>query len=114
MASISDRPMAESIEYRPPTQSQKPNMLRVSMPNSATFSAFVETATKWRLTAASSPSPATSQSRAVRALVSVSSVVNVLDATTNRVSAGSRSMVASRMSVPSMLDTNRKRIDRSL
>ena len=36
MAIISDRPMAESIEYRPPTQSQNSNMLAVSMPNSAT------------------------------------------------------------------------------
>src|ERR1700756_5177251 len=33
MASIVERPIAESIEYRPPTQSQKPNMLAVSMPN---------------------------------------------------------------------------------
>ena len=38
--------MAESIEYRPPTQSQNPNMLAVSMPNSETLAAFVETATK--------------------------------------------------------------------
>ena len=60
------------------------------------------------------PRPASSQSRAVRALVSVSSVVNVLLATMNSVSSGSRSAVASRMSVPSMLDTNRKRIERSL
>ena len=43
--------MAESIEYRPPTQSQKPNMLAVSMPNSDTFAALVETATKCRATA---------------------------------------------------------------
>ena len=114
MATISARPMAESIEYRPPTQSQKPNMLAVSMPNSRTFSAFVLTATKCRATAASSPpSPASSQSRAVRALVSVSSVVKVLLAMMNSVSAGSRSMVASRTSAPSTLDTNRKRIERS-
>ncbi len=59
------------------------------------------------------PATASSQARAERALVSVSSVVNVLLATMNSVSAGSRSMVASRRSVPSMLDTNRKRIDRS-
>ena len=61
------------------------------MPNSATSSAFVETATKWRATAASSPSSASSHARAERALVMVSSVVNVFDATMNRVSAGSRS-----------------------
>ena len=46
-------------------------------------------------------------SRAVRALVSVSRVVNVLLLTMNSVSAGSRSIVASRMSTPSTFDTNR-------
>ncbi len=35
---------------RPPTQSQNSNMLLVSMPNSATFSELVETATKCRTT----------------------------------------------------------------
>jgi hypothetical protein len=35
-------------------------------------------------------------------------VVNVLELTTNNVSAGSRSPVASRRSAPSTLDTNRK------
>ena len=70
----------------------------VSMPNSRTFSALVLTATKWRATAASSRSPARSQSRAVRALVSVSSVPKVLLLTMNSVSAGSRSIVASRRS----------------
>ena len=59
-------------------------MLAVSMPKAATSSAFVLTATKWCGTA-SSPSTATSQSRAVRALVSVSTVVNVFDDTMNSV-----------------------------
>jgi hypothetical protein len=59
-----DRPMAESIEYRPPTQSQKPNMFSVSMPNSDTRSALVETATKCLATASSLPSSPTTQSRA--------------------------------------------------
>ena len=87
-------------------------MFAVSMPNAATFSAFVEIATKCRATAAASPPrPATNQSRAVRALVMVSCVVNVLDATRNRVSAGSRSRVCSTKSEPSTLDT--KRITRS-
>ena len=58
------------------------------MPNAATSSAFVLTATKCCGTA-SSPRAATSQSRAVRALVSVSTVVNVFDDTMNSVSAGS-------------------------
>ena len=41
------------------------------------------------------------------ALVIVSSVVNVFEETMNSVSAGSRSRVASAMSVPSTLETNR-------
>ena len=114
IATISDRPMAESYEYRPPTQSQNSNMLSASMPNSSTLVRLVETATKCLLTAFSSPRPPTSQSRAVWALVSVSTVVKVFEDTTNSVSAGSRSRVASQMSVPSTLDTKRTVNDRSL
>ena len=62
------------------------------MPKAATLSSAVETATKWCATAAlrdssssAVPSFSQSQSRARRALVSVSSVPNVLDATMNRV-----------------------------
>ena len=84
------------------------------MPNSATFSALVETATKCRATAAPSPSASTSQRFAGSALASVSSVVNVFEQTTNNVSAASRSRVASKMSVPSTFDTNRNVIDRSV
>ena len=85
------------------------------MPNSDTFPALVETATKCLATAAASPSKARSdQSRALLALVIVSRVVKVFDATMNSVSAGSRSRVASTKSVPSMLDTNRKVSVRSL
>ena len=106
---MSDRPIADVKEYRPPTQSQKPNMFAVSMPNAATFSALVETATKCLATAASSPpSPSSSQRRASVALVSVSCVVKVFDATMNSVLAGSRSRVASARSVGSMLETKRK------
>jgi hypothetical protein len=114
MAIMVDSPMADSIEYRPPTQSQKPNMLAVSMPNSRTASALVDTATKWRATARSSPNAATVHSRAVRALVIVSSVVNVFDATTNSVSAGSRSAVFSAKSAPSTFETNRQMSRRSV
>ncbi len=106
--------MAESIEYRPPTQSQKPNMLAGSMPNSATFPAFVLTATKCLATAASSPSWLVSQSRADVAFVMVSRVVNVLEDTMNSVCAGSRSRVASARSVESTLETNRNVRCRSL
>ena len=103
--------MAESIEYRPPTQSQNPNMFAVSMPNFATRSALVDTATKC-LATASSPSEAVIQSRADVALVSVSSVPNVLEEMMNSVSAGFRSRVASTKSVESTLDTNRNVMSR--
>ena len=114
MASIVDSPMAESIEYRPPTQSQKPNMFAVSMPNSSTSALLVDTATKCLATSASGPSPSSSHDLALRAFVIVSSVVNVLDETTNSVSAGSRSMTASAKSVPSTLLTNRNTMSRRL
>src|SRR5712672_174507 len=107
MASIVERPMAESIEYRPPTQSQNPNMFAVSMPNLATRSALVDTATKCLATASSDPMQETTQSRAEVALVSVSSVPNVLEEMMNSVSSAFRSRVASTKSVESTLDTNR-------
>jgi hypothetical protein len=89
-------------------------MFSGSMPNSATASVLVETATKCLATAESSPSAASSQSRATVALVSVSSVVKVLEQTTNSVVAGSRSRVFSKKSVGSMLETKRAVIPRSL
>ncbi len=88
-------------------------MLAGSIPNSATRSALVETATKCRLTASSPRAPVT-HDRAERAFVSVSTVPNVLDEITNNVSAGSRSCVASQTAVPSTLETKRKVIDRSV
>lgn len=67
-------------------------MLAGSMPNSATFSALVESATKCRATASGpAPRPSRSQRRAEVALVTVSMVVKVLEATMKSVSAGSRS-----------------------
>jgi hypothetical protein len=87
-------------------------MLAVSIPNSETPSALVETATKCLAIASSSPSTSSAQRRAVRALVIVSRVVKVFEEITNRVSAGSRSRVFSAKSVPSMLETNRKAISR--
>jgi hypothetical protein len=90
-------------------------MFSGSMPNPRTFSALVDTATKCAATAASSPPrPASSQSLAVRALVSVSIVPKVLELTMNRVSAGSRSRVASQTSAPSTLETKRNVRERSL
>ena len=61
-------------------------MFAVSMPNAATRSALVDTATKWFATASRDPSASTIQSRAVVALASVSSVPNVLEEMMNRVS----------------------------
>src|SRR5262249_31927470 len=99
----------------PPTQSQKPNMLAVSMPNLETSAALVDTATKCFATdLSSSPSPASDHWRAVCALVMVSSVVKVFDETMNRVSSGSSPCTASAKSVPSTLETKRKVIERSL
>src|SRR4029079_8700123 len=96
MPIIVERPMAESIEYRPPTQSQNPNMLAVSIPNFATSEAFVDTATKCLATDVSShASPVNDQARAECAFVIVSSVVNVFDETMKSVSDGSRSSTAS-------------------
>ena len=89
-------------------------MLAVSMPNLRTSSALVETATKCFATAFSSLSAARHQSRAVFALVMVSSVTNVFEEMTNRVSAGSIPHVDSTKSVPSTFETNSKRRFRSL
>ncbi len=90
-------------------------MFAVSMPNSETSSALVETATKCLATAASSPPrPASAHSRAVWALVIVSSVVKVFEETMKSVSSGSRSRVDSAKSVPSTLETKRKFVSRRL
>ena len=118
IAIASDVPIAESIEYRPPTQSQKPNAFAGSMPKAATLSSAVDTATKCRATAAvlassvsaiapTSTSRRHSQARARRALVSVSSVPKVFDATMNNVVVGSRSATVSATSVGSMLEMKR-------
>ena len=77
------------------------------MPNFATSSAFVDTATKCLATASSDPRAFTHQSRAVCAFVIVSIVVNVFDEITNNVDAGSRPSVASKKSVASALATKR-------
>src|ERR1044071_3474332 len=75
-------------------------MLVVSMPNFATSAAFVDTATKCFATAPSSPSVRSAHSRALRAFVMVSRVVNVFEDTMNRVSAASTSRVAATAARP--------------
>ena len=83
-------------------------MFAVSIPKAETSSAFVESAAKCLAIAASSPpSPARHHSRAVWALVMVSSVVNVFEATRKSVVSGSRSRVFSAKSVPSTFETKR-------
>ncbi len=90
-------------------------MFAGSMPNCATALALVDTATKCEAIAlVSPPSPRRHHSRALAALVIVSSVVKVFDETMKSVSAGSRSRVASTKSVPSMLETKRNVMLRSL
>ena len=79
-------------------------MFAVSIPNSDTSFALVETATKC-LETASSPSASTSQRRAAVALVSVSSVENVFEATMNSVVAGSRPASVATRSAGSTLET---------
>src|SRR6266699_5528972 len=109
-----ESPMAEHIEYRPPTQSQNSNMLVVSIPNFRTSEVLVETATKCFATDLSSPpSPASDQARAVWAFVIVSSVVKVFEEMMNNVSAASRPCTASAKSVPSTLETKRNVMERS-
>ena len=66
-----------------------------------------ETMTNAQSARAWSCSASSSQARALWALVMVSWVVKVLEATINSVSAGSRSRVCSTKCVPSTLDTNR-------
>ncbi len=102
---MTDSPMAEDTEYRPPTQSQNSNMLSAEMPNSATFSAAVDTATKCEAMASSEPRASTKWRRAACALAMVSWVVNVLEATTTRVVAGSISASTAERSAGSTLET---------
>ena len=83
-------------------------MFRVSMPNFATSSALVDTATKCFALAVASPSNALRiHFRAVWALVIVSSVVKVLLQTMKSVSSGSRSRVFSWKSLASTFETKR-------
>ena len=83
-----DRPIADQSEKRPPTQSRKGKTRSGAMPNSAVAFRLVESAAKcWP--APASPTAARSQSRTSAALVMVSWVVKVFEATSTRVRAGS-------------------------
>ena len=81
-------------------------MLSVLIPNASTSFRFVDTATKCFDTAAL-PSASVSQRRAAVALVRVSRVENVLDATMKSVVAGSNPSSLATRSAGSTLETNR-------
>ena len=80
-------------------------MLFVSIPNSATALPLVESAAKCFATALLSFADANNQSRAEFALVMVSCVVKVLDATKKSVVSGLTFFNASAMCVPSTFET---------
>ena len=98
-------PIADQHEYRPPTQSQNGSMFSTSIPKAPTAAALVERAAKWRATAAGSLSLARSQSLAVCALVIVSCVVNVFDATRKSVVSASTLRSTSAMWLASTFET---------
>ena len=83
------------------------------MPNSPTAFRLVDSAAKCRPTAAS-PSFSAIQARAAAALVRVSSVVKVFDATRNSVRAGSSPCTVAWNAWPSTLDRNRASIRASV
>jgi hypothetical protein len=90
-------------------------MFAVSIPNFATSVALVETATKCLATElASPPNACSSHARAVWAFVIVSRVVKVFEETMKSVSTGDRSHTASAKSVPSIFETKRNAMLRSL
>ena len=80
-------------------------MFLLSMPNLVTSASLVDRATKCLAMCDSSGAVLRNQFLAVMALVVVSCVVKVLDATRNRVVSGSESRRASVMWVPSTLET---------
>ena len=87
-------------------------MFSTSMPNFATSAALVESATKCLATAASLPSLPTSHSRAESALVIVSWVVKVLEATMKSVCSALTSRSVSARWVESTLETKKHLIER--
>src|SRR6056300_809173 len=108
MANITGKPIADQTLYRPPTQSQKPNMLLVSIPNFETPSAFVLTATKCFATSDGAPPSAKNHSFALCAFFMVSCVVKVLEAMMKRVVSWLTFFKTSHKSAPSTFATKWK------
>ena len=102
-AIISDRPIADHTEKRPPTQSQKRNTRESAMPNLDVSERLVETAANCRVTAVS-PKAAFSHARADCAFIMVSMVVKVLEETMNSVRAGLRLFSVSARCAPSTFE----------
>ena len=113
--SSSTSPMAESIEYRPPTQSQKPNMFMTSMPNSRHRLGVGrhrdEVLRDRRLVAQRVEHPVAGGGGVGHRLERRERLGRDDE---QRLAPGSRSRVASAKSVPSTLDTKRKVSSRSV
>mmetsp|Transcript_110114 Transcript_110114/g.351253 ORF Transcript_110114/g.351253 Transcript_110114/m.351253 type:complete len:241 (-) Transcript_110114:414-1136(-) len=99
-------PTADQQEKRPPTQSQNPKTLELSMPKALVFSSAVEHATTCLAMAASVPNSLTSHALMVRAFSMVSAVVNVLEMTITRVVSALKPASARFTSIGSTLARN--------
>ena len=97
--------MALVNEYLPPTQSQKMNIFSASIPKSVTAFSFVDNAIKCFATYLLSFAEFKNQSLAEKALVMVSCVVKVFDATRNNVSSGSSFFSVSTKWLASIFET---------
>src|SRR5690606_3926041 len=97
--------MGDHNEYRPPTQSQKPNIFSGSIPKASTAALLVLTATKCLAMCDVLPPFSKNHSLALCALVMVSWVVKVLDETINNVVCGSRFFTFSKRCAASILET---------
>ena len=106
MATMTARPTADGRENRPPTHCGSSNVSLAGIPKASERSGEAVTATTCSA-ALSTPSPSTSQARALCAAVRVSTVVNDLEHTTISVLAGSSPSRASTRSAPSRFEENR-------
>ena len=105
MKTAIDRPMADHSEYRPPTQSQNSNMFCLIDSEFADFLLVGRERHEMLGHRGFVLGRGRNHSRAVCALVSVSCVVKVFDATMNSVVSGLRIFSVSAICVPSTLET---------
>src|SRR3989338_3399480 len=97
------KPIADHNEYLPPTKSQKAKTFSLLMPNASAFCGLAETAIKCLAVALLFFACWSNQSRAAKALAKVSSVVNDLEETINKVVSGFNLLKVSCKSVGSIL-----------